>query len=189
MATQTPPVAALHRLDTETYNQIVEAGFLEGQPVELIDGFLVEHMSPQGPAHSALIERLTRHLAGARDCWLRVQLPLEVPPNSEPEPDLALVDRESSPERHARTARLTVEVAVGSHKLDRGSKLEVYARAGVPTYWVVDVPARAIEVYSGPREGGYSDHEVYDGPGARVPSPAPGVAELDLDALFSGVGG
>lgn len=187
MATQAVPPATLHRLDTEAYNRIVESGVLEGQPVELIDGFLVEHMSPQSPAHSAIIERLTRHLAASQG-WLRVQLPLEVPPDSEPEPDLALVDRQSSPERHVRSALLAVEVAVSTHKLDRGAKAELYARAGVPVYWVVDVPARAIEVYGGPGKGGYRDCEVYRGSGVQVPSPAPGVEELDLDALFLDIG-
>ncbi|HEX3693298.1 MAG TPA: Uma2 family endonuclease [Solirubrobacteraceae bacterium] len=185
MATQIEP-AALHRLDTETYNRIVESGALDGQPVELIDGLLVEHMSPQGPAHSALIERLTRHLAHAQS-WLRVQLPLEVPPDSEPEPDLALVESESSPERHVRSALLAVEVSVSTHKLDRGSKAALYARAEVPVYWVVDATARAVEVYTQPQGDGYRDRAVY-GVGELVPSPAAGVAELDLAALFAGVG-
>jgi Uma2 family endonuclease len=185
MATQTVP-ATLHRLDTETYNRIVDSGALEGQPVELIDGLLVEHMSPQSPVHAALIARLTRHLAGARG-WLCVQLPLEVPPDSEPEPDLALVGREPSPERHVRSAQLAVEVSVSTHKLDRGAKARLYARAGVPVYWVVDAPARSVEVYAHPQEGGYRDREVYER-GALVPSPAPGVEDLDLVALFAGVG-
>lgn len=185
MATQAVPPATLHRLDTESYNRIVDSGVLEGQPVELIDGFLVEHMSPQSLEHAGLIARLTRHLATARG-WLRVQLPLEVPPDSEPEPDLAVVEQEPSLKQHTRSALLVVEVSVSSHGLDRGAKARLYARAGVPTYWIVDVPARAVEVYSHPKQDRYLDCEVY-GVGARVPSPAPGVDELDLDALFADV--
>jgi Uma2 family endonuclease len=185
MATQTVP-AALHRLDTETYNRIVASGALDGQPVELIEGFLVEHMSPQSPTHSTLIERLTRHLGTAQG-WLRVQLPLEVPPDSEPEPDLALVDHESSPTRHTRSALLAVEVSVSTHKLDRGAKAKLYARAGVPIYWVVDASSKAVEVYDSPDEGSYRGLEVYR-PGTRLPSPAPGVDDLDVATLFAGIG-
>jgi Uma2 family endonuclease len=186
MAMQAVPPATLHRLDTESYNRIVDSGVLEGQPVELIDGFLVEHMSPQSLEHAGLIARLTRHLASA-DGWLRVQLPLEVPPDSEPEPDLAVVEQEPSFKEHTRSARLVVEVSVSSHRLDRGAKARLYARAGVPTYWVVDVPARAVEVYTRPERERYLDREIYR-PGACLPSPAPGVAELDVAALFAGIG-
>jgi Uma2 family endonuclease len=118
---------------------------------------------------------------------LRVQLPLEVLPDSEPEPDLALVEHESSPTRHTRSALLAVEVSVSTHKLDRGAKARLYARAGVPVYWIVDASARAVEVYTGPDEGGYRGSEIYR-PGVCLPSPAPGVAELDVATLFAGIG-
>lgn len=185
MATQTVP-ATLHRFDTETYNRIVASGALDGQPVELIDGLLVEHMSPQSPEHAALIARLTRHLAGARG-WLCVQLPLEVPPDSEPEPDLALVEQEPSPKQHVRSALLAVEVSVSTHKLDRGAKATLYARAGVPIYWVVDATSQAVEVYTRPDKGSYRGSVVY-GPGAHLPSPAPGVDDLEIATLFAGIG-
>jgi Uma2 family endonuclease len=165
---------------------MVESGALEGQPVELLDGLLVEHMSPQGPAHTAVVMRLSRHFASAEG-WLMVQLPLEVLPDSEPEPDLALVDHEPSPTRHARTALLVVEVAVTSHSVDRGSKAALYARAGVPTYWLVDLPGRAVEVRTEPGEGGYRQQRTYP-LGDRVPAPVPSVADLDVSALLAGLG-
>jgi len=175
------------RLDTEIYNRMVESGALDGQPVELIDGLLVEHVSPQGPEHAAIVERLTRHFASARE-WLRVQLPLEVRPDSEPEPDLALVDHEASPKQHARTAVLVVEVAVTSHLIDRDSKAALYARAGVPVYWLVDVPARAVEVRTEPASDGYRRCEVFV-EGVCAPSPVAGTEDLDVTALFAGVEG
>lgn len=161
---------------------MVSLGALEGEPVELLEGLLVEVMSPQSAAHATVIERLTRHLvpAGAR---LRVQLPLEVPPDSEPEPDLALVEGEPSPVRHPRTALLVVEVSFSSPQIDRGVKAELYARAAVPTYWLIDVLGKAVEVRSDPGPAGYGRCEVYKA-GDRVPSPAEGVAELDVGALL-----
>jgi Uma2 family endonuclease len=175
----------IHRLDTDTYNRMVATGALEGEPVELLDGLLVE-MSPQGESHVIVIMRLTRHFRTA-EAWLMVQLPLEAKPSSEPEPDLALV-HEKAPWHHPREALLTVEVAVSSHEQDRGKKAHIYARKGVPTYWLVDVPGRTVEVRSDPRPEGYRRCEIY-GIEATVPSPAEGVADLDVSELLEGIGG
>lgn len=185
MPAQGVTTVPIHRLDTDTYNRIVESGALEGRPVELIDGLLVEHMSPQGPEHAAIVMRLSRHFATAEG-WLMVQLPLEVPPDSEPEPDLALIDREPSPKQHARTALLVVEVSVTTHKLDRGSKAELYARAGIDSYWLVDVLAKTVEVRTQPTSEGYLRCVSYEA-GELVPSPVAGVRDLDVAALIAGM--
>jgi len=171
----------IHRLDTATYNRMVATGALDGEPVELLDGLLVE-MSPQGPAHDAVVKRLVRHLATAR-AWLGVQGPLEIELGSEPEPDLTLTEAEPSFDHLPRTALLAVEVAVTSHAKDRGAKAETYATAAIPTYWLVDVPGRAVEVRSDPGPQGYRRCEVYRA-GEHVPSPAEGVSDLDVASLF-----
>lgn len=185
MATQALTPLPLHRLDVETYSRMVDSGALEGEPVELLEGWLVD-VSPQSPDHAAVITRLTRHLARAQ-AWLQVQLPLEIPPNSVPEPDLALVEGRS-PGRHPHTALLVVEVAVSSHAIDRGLKARLYALAGVPTYWLIDVPGEIVEVRTEPGPDGYRACETYR-MGASVPSPSPGVADLDVGSLFEPVGG
>ncbi len=182
MATAAAQSLTIHRLDVDAYDHMVASGALEGEPVELLEGLLVEVMSPQSPAHAAVIERLESYLASAQ-ARLRTQLPLAVPPDSEPEPDLALVAEAPSPDRHPRTALLVVEVAVSSHQVDRGLKVELYARAGVSTYWLVDVPGKAVEVRTDPGPEGYRGLEVYGLDGA-VPSPAEGVADLDVGALL-----
>jgi Uma2 family endonuclease len=164
---------------------VVSSGALDNAPVELLEGLLVD-VSPHGPQHAAIIEELTRRFAQA-EARLRVQLPLEIPPDSVPEPDLALVQGRT-PAGHPHTALLVVEVSVNSQAADRVVKARLYARAGVPTYWLVDVPGRAVEVRSAPGVDGYQRCETY-GLRALVPSPAEGVAELDVAALFEGVGG
>jgi Uma2 family endonuclease len=175
----------IHRLDTETYNRMVETGALEGEPVELLDGLLVE-MSPQGDSHIAAIALLTRHFRMAR-AWLMVQLPLDARPRSKPEPDISLVRDGPRPDwRSPGAALLTVEIAVTSHRKDRGKKLEIYAQAGIPTYWLIDVPGRAVEVRTDPGPKGYRHCDVY-GIGATVPSPAEGVPDLDVASLFEGL--
>jgi Uma2 family endonuclease len=186
MAASAAPLLPIHRLDAKTYGQMVVSGALDGEPVELLEGLLVE-MSPQSPNHAAVVARLTRHLASAQ-AWLRVQLPLEVSPDSVPEPDLALVAEEPSPERHPDTALLVVEVAVSSQPIDRGVKAALYARAGVPTYWLVDVPAKAVEVRCELSQDGYRRCELY-GVGESVPAPVEGVAELDVASLLEDIDG
>ncbi len=185
MATVIAPALPIHKLNVETYDQMVASGALEGEPVELLEGLLVE-MSPQVAEHAAVIEELTRRFAAAQ-ARLRVQLPLEIPPDSAPEPDLALVTEKPPRGRHPRTALLLVEVAVSSHKVDRSTKAKLYARAGMPQYWVVDVPARCIEVYTDPTSEGYRHREVYKA-GTSVPSPDPGMDDLAVGALFEDAG-
>jgi Uma2 family endonuclease len=177
---------AIHRLDTDTYDRMVETGALEDEPVELLDGLLVE-MTPQGDSHIMAIALLTRHFRMAQ-AWLMVQLPLEARPRSKPEPDLALVRDGPRPDwRSPGAALLTIEIAVTSHRKDRGKKLEIYAQAGIPIYWLVDVPARVVEVRTDPGAKGYGRCEMY-GIGASVPSPAEGVPDLDVAWLFESLG-
>ncbi|MCL2769960.1 MAG: Uma2 family endonuclease [Solirubrobacterales bacterium] len=175
----------LHRLDLDTYNRMVDSGALEGQPVELLDGVLVE-MSPKSPAHVKIVNRLMRHFAGAPKWWLQVQDPIEVPPDCEPEPDLAVCQGEPPQGHHHRAALLVIEVAVTSQHLDREVKAPLYARAGIPTYWLVDVPARVVEVRTDPGRRGYRRCERV-GAGATLACALEGVAEIELNTLFGGL--
>ncbi len=175
----------IHRLDVDTYNRIVASGALEGQRVELLDGVLVQ-MSPQSPAHSLVITMLMRHFAAAPRWWTQVQMPLEVRPDSEPEPDLAVFAERPEPGRHHHTALLAVEVAVSSQMIDRNVKAAKYARADIPTYWLIDVPARTVEVYTRPSERGYDRCQSY-GADATLPCELDDVPDIDLAALFEGI--
>lgn len=187
MAVEPSATLPVHRLDVDTYNRIVDSGALEGQRVELLDGVLVE-MSPQSPAHSTVIMRLMRHFAAAPRWWTRVRMPVEVRPDSEPEPDLAVVAEEPSPIEHPSTALLVIEVAVSSQMIDRNVKAAKYAAARIPTYWLVDVPARAVEVRTQPGAGGYERCDTY-GEQDKLPSPLDGVDDVVLATLLAGVEG
>ncbi len=117
---------------------------------------LLVEMSPQGESHVIAIVRLTRHFRTA-EAWLMVQLPLELRPGSEPEPDLTLIagsrHPSTSPARRCSRWRCRsprTKVSVNSHKKDRGAKVAEYARAGVATDWLVDVPGRTVEVRTEP---------------------------------------
>jgi Uma2 family endonuclease len=175
----------LYRLDVQTYNRMVSCGALDGQRVELLEGLIVE-MSPLSPAHNLVVTRLMRHFAKAPRWWTQVQATLEVPPSAEPEPDLLVAAHEPPPGRHLRSGRLAIEVAVSSHMIDRNVKARLYARAGIPTYWLVDVPGRVVEVRTRPGAKGYAHCEIYR-EGTLVPSPLDGVADLDIAATLADV--
>jgi Uma2 family endonuclease len=154
VAPTAPP--AVHRLSREEYERMVERGALEGVPVELVDGFLVD-VSPQGPRHAAVLQALMRWLAD-HVALLRIQMPLATDAASEPEPDLALAEH-TDPDSHPASALLVVEVAVTSQAQDE-HKAGAYARARVPAYWVVDVPARSVVAFGEPGPNGYERRAV-----------------------------
>ena len=137
------------------YDALVDTGLLEGEPVELLEGMLVE-VSPQSEEHADAIMLLTRWLVPRLpEPWLlRVQSPLAATDRSEPEPDLAVAQRTVG--HHPSTAALAIEVAVSSHRTDLIVKARVYAAARVTEYWVVDVPSREVVVHTEPGPSGYA---------------------------------
>ncbi len=146
---------------------MVEAGVLaEDEPLELLDGELVV-VSPQGPTHAALLARLMERLVAAAgpDAHVRGQSPLAAGLHSLPEPDLCLV-RGSSDDYLARhpagsEALLAVEIAVTALPEAR-RKIPIYARAGVPQLWIVDVTARRLEVFTAPEGDRYRERGVLE---------------------------
>lgn len=185
MAAEPSTTLPVHRLDVDTYNRIVESGALDERRVELLDGVLVE-MSPQSPAHILVITTLMRHFAVEPRWWMQVQGPIEVRPDSEPEPDIAIYADRPPVGRHHQTALLVIEVAVSSQMIDRNVKAVKYAAAGIPTYWLVDVPARTIEVRTEPGPNGYGRCVIYSEQD-KLPSPLAGVEDVDIAALLAGV--
>jgi Uma2 family endonuclease len=141
-----------HRLSTAEYERMVDLGALDELGVELLDGLLID-MSPQSPEHVRVVRALMR-LFAARVAILRVQMPLAVADGWLPEPDVALVEDHPDQRTHPSTALIVAEVAVSSQTVDR-LKAVVYARAGVPRYWLIDVPKATVTEYTGPSSEGY----------------------------------
>ncbi len=147
------------------YHRMAEAGiFGEDDRVELADGEIVE-MTPIGWRHVRAVAVLTELLAGALEGhYVSVQNPVVLGERDERQPDLALVRAEALEGALPRAAdvALVVEVAETSLSYDREIKVPLYARAGVPEAWVVDLAAGAIEVYASPGSGGrYADRRTF----------------------------
>ncbi len=152
----------------QEYDRLVELGVFEAERVELLGGVLVE-MSPQGAAHSAAATVLARRfiqLLGER-AEVRVQMPFAASDVSEPEPDVAVVPFQSYARAHPSEAYLLVEVCDSSSAKDHELKARLYAAAGVPEYWVVDVASREVTAYAEPTSNGYGATRSY-GPSARI---------------------
>lgn len=138
----------------QEYDRLADAGILApDERVELLEGEIVT-MTPQHGPHSAsigLTEAALRKVFGPAH-WIRIQLPLIVDPDSEPEPDLAVVSgtpRDYVTE-HPRAALLVVEIADSTLERDRAYKAPIYARAGIPEYWIVNLVERRLEIYRDP---------------------------------------
>ena len=178
----------LHPLSVDAYHRMIEAGILsEDDKVELLDGALIASVT-EGPAHADVVADLAEFLMLGIDrerYKLRIGNPLTLRPLSEPEPDLAVVERSASTRtHHPSTALLVVEVSQTSLARDRERKARIYAAAEVPEYWIVDLAHSAIEVRSDPGAHGYRELTVY-GKGDAVCSAAVELPVLEITGLFA----
>jgi Uma2 family endonuclease len=146
---------SLRRFTVDEYHQMIDAGILdETDRVELLEGYVVLKM-PRNPPHDGTIQIVRRRLTVALPSgWdIRIQSAITLP-DSEPEPDLAVVrgDERSYLSRHpgAADVGLAVEVADTSLQRDRDDKGRIYAQVGIPTYWIINLVAHQVEVYTQP---------------------------------------
>jgi Uma2 family endonuclease len=142
------------RLSAGDYHRMIGAGILgEDDHVELIEGVIVE-MTPQGPKHAALIQRLCDPMFARvpPDMVVRCQLPVTIGLDSEPEPDVSIVRRAdaASTTSHPTMAALVFEVAGESLAKDRLAKAALYAGAGIPEYVIVNAEQDCLEVHRDP---------------------------------------
>ncbi len=151
----------LFRWSTTKYNQLVEAGILSPEDrVELLDGQIV-FMSPSKSRHAGFIDRLNNFLSPllGKDYIIRVQNPVWLDEYSEPEPDIAVLNFKSSfyTDQHPQPEDivLVVEISDTSLARDREIKIPLYARAGIPEYWIVNLIDNRVEQYTEPSENGY----------------------------------
>jgi Uma2 family endonuclease len=149
----------VHRFGRAQYFRMIDAGvFDDGERIELLHGRLAV-VPPQGPPHAATVASLHERLSGlfAGRCCVRGDMPLDCGEGEVPEPDLAVVSGQpfDFAKRHPRGDEcvIVVEISRTSQAVDR-EKASVYAAAGVPVYWLVDIAARRIEVHAQPVSGG-----------------------------------
>jgi Uma2 family endonuclease len=177
------------RFTVEEYYRMTESGILtENDRVELLDGEILE-MTPIGHHHAtcvhALSALLTRALGDRALLW--AQNPVLLPRDTEPQPDVVLL-RPPLAQYWARLPQpadvlLLVEVADTSYRFDREIKLPLYAAAGVPEVWLVDLTRNVVEVFRRPEGAVYRATERVARGGRLTPGAFPDVAVPVEDIL------
>jgi Uma2 family endonuclease len=186
--TQPPPVHfdAVRRFTVEEYYRLVEAGILEEDArVELLDGQLIP-MAPIGPEHHWILDHLTVTFVEQRDerFYIGPGRSLPIRPHDVPEPDLVLYRPRIGRRQHVTAADvlLVIEIADSSLSHDLGYKVDLYRRAKIPEYWVVDVRHQCLRVFT-LTDNRYETRIVREGKVS--PQALPGV-EIDVAALLFG---
>ena len=182
------PFPERRRFTVQEYDQMVKAGvFGEDDRLELIEGEVVA-MSPINSHHAGRVNRLNKLLTrrlGDR-VLVSVQNPVELP-HSEPQPDLALLrpraDDYAKSHPKPKDVLLLIEVADTSADYDRTVKIRLYARAGIPEVWLVDLTEKQVEVYRKPGASGYKEKRTLSGREALSPAALAGVTLTVADML------
>jgi Uma2 family endonuclease len=148
-------MAGFRRFSVAEYHRLIELGMLtEDDNIELLEGYLVHKMSRNPPHDAAIQKGMKRWLRVLPAGWdLRVQSAITLT-ESEPEPDFAIVrgDENAYLTRHPTAADIGLVVEVSDSTLpgDRDDKGRIYARAGIPCYWIVNLVDGQIEGYTSP---------------------------------------
>jgi Uma2 family endonuclease len=159
-------------ITTDQYHAMIGKGlFRDGDPIELIEGLLIykdrskigERSPMHYPDHATGVSNLLplNKLLEPLGCHLQSQLPVTIPQHDEPEPDGAVVRGKIKDyaRRHPSPADVlaVIEVSSSSLDFDRTTKGQIYARAGIPVYWILNLVDRQVEVFEEPdsAEGRY----------------------------------
>ena len=174
---------SIRPLSRAEYDRMVELGMFANERIELLRGALVK-MSPIGWLHTRLTSWFTEQLILQLDRTyeVRCQGSFAASEWSEPEPDLAIVRKDYSLRDLPSEILLIIEVADSSLQHDRTTKVALYAEAGIPEYWIVDLKQMTVEVYTQPVGSTYAKIEMLrDGDTLRpreLPTVAIAIAEL-----------
>jgi Uma2 family endonuclease len=158
----------LYRMTVEQYESLIASGFFaERDDVHLIDGYVVNRMA-ESPLHGTVCEAIRMAMGAillAVAGWhTRSEKGVRIPSQTSiPRPDLAVVrgDWRDYSVRYPEPSdtALVAEVSIASLDEDR-AMAEIYGKAGIPVYWIVNVDDGQVEVYSNPGPSGYQSHEV-----------------------------
>jgi Uma2 family endonuclease len=174
-----PPLESLPR-KTWTVCEIedlMSKGWYPGDGYELIDGELIDKKMGKNNPHVLAALLMHQWLVGIFG-FLRVHKedPVNVNERNEPEPDLTVLrvpDQELGRNPRPEDALLVIEVAASSLRFDLSTKADLYARAGIPDYWVLDIESRRMIVHREPKDGKYTSVTAYSEDESVAPLAAP----------------
>ena len=147
------------------YHQMIAAGIICDRKIELIQGEIVE-MAPEGEPHAYSSHEASDYLSkllGNR-ATIRQAKPITLPNNSEPEPDIAIVQRLGRDYRqhhpYPENIFWLIEYANSSLEKDLEIKSKIYAEVGIPEYWVVNLKKSHLIVFRDPLDGDYATKQT-----------------------------
>jgi Uma2 family endonuclease len=150
----------LAKWSVDNYHHMISAGVFDARHVELLKGEIVD-MPPEGEPHayfSTTAGEYLMRLLGDR-ALIRPAKPITLPNDSEPEPDLAIVQRLGREylEHHPYPQNILWLIEYSDSTLDKDLeiKTKIYAEAGIPEYWVVNLRKRQVVVFRDPEDGDY----------------------------------
>jgi Uma2 family endonuclease len=151
----------LYKWSVDDYHQIIEIGLLEGKSVELLEGEIIA-MSPEGVPHRftnhTVVKYLRSLLTGLAEVFEAHPITLD---NSEPEPDITVARLpETIYAKHhpyAEDIYWLVEIANKTIQKDLEEKSIIYARNGIPEYWVIDLPNKKLWIFINPQDNSYQN--------------------------------
>jgi Uma2 family endonuclease len=152
---------AIAKWTLDDYHRMIDVGLLDDRKVELLNGEIVE-MSPEGLPHAYFSQEFGDYLKQALGdrATIRQGKPITIiSSNSEPEPDLAIVQplgREYL-QHHPYPENIfwLIEFSNTSLAKDLTAKRNAYASANIQEYWVVDLKRRQLNVFRNPVDGDY----------------------------------
>lgn len=176
----------IYKWSIDEWHELVDSGVLEGKPVELLEGNIIE-MSPEGIEHTYTNISIVKYL---RNILIDLAEVREAHPitldNSEPEPDIAIVRLPENIYRnhhpYPQDIYWLIEVSKKTLKKDLEQKIITYARNGILEYWVIDLVNKKLIVHSQPQNDSYLQIAEYQS-GAIKTQAFPNI-EIYLDKLL-----
>ncbi|BAY90555.1 MULTISPECIES: Uma2 family endonuclease [unclassified Tolypothrix] len=172
----------------DEYHRMIAAGILDDRRVELLKGEIIE-MSPEGEPHAYFSTEAGEYLSrilGER-ATIRPAKPITLLNNSEPEPDIAIVQRlgREYVNHHPYPENIfwLIEYSDSTLEKDLEIKSKVYAEAEIPEYWVVNLRKRQLIVFRDPQDGEYASKSTLTG-GTIYPIAFPDIA-VAVDCIVS----
>ncbi|MBD2357064.1 Uma2 family endonuclease [Tolypothrix sp. FACHB-123] len=152
----------------EDYHRMIAAGILDNRCVELLQGEIIE-MSPEGEPHAYFSSEAGEYLTGLLGdrATIRPAKPITLANNSEPEPDIAIVQRLGreylNHHPYPQNIFWLIEYSDSSLEKDLEMKTKIYAEAEIPEYWVVNLRKRQLIVFRDPQDGEYASKSTLTG--------------------------
>ena len=176
----------IYKWSIDEWHELVDSGILEGKPVELLEGDIIE-MSPEGIEHSYTNQAVSDYLRDLLkgQAQVRDSHPITLD-NSEPEPDIAIVRLPETIYRnhhpYPQDIYWLIEVSNKTLKKDLEQKIITYARNGIPEYWVIDLKNKKLIVHTQLQNSRYS--QITESKSGTITSQAFPDIEIGLEKLL-----